>query len=354
MEAAKRLVTVAEQAYYTPFMKSIFENAKGAASSVGENVKEANDRFQKFLSETEIGTSEEGSGVDLRSGGAIQTHNYFHKKKQMLKSRLQQQASKYEKDTDVKKLIEPIMKACGILRMRKNIHDVHDHSIAQHAAKKDKTSIEAAAPRCEHCGGMEKLKAHRQSNEIACKTCYEGKGLTKSRRIMNEKNTEDLATTSHPPHKKLSEAYNNYIMKDKKVEQPENAENKTRPANPQWQRIVESARPYFRNDPEHHLRNFTQHKITEPLPDNYKHTLKNTALIGGKLHTMLHIEKKHMSRHHLDNLKHNYAWHAAHLPKGAGVLKSHNLVGAGDQFEHVAQNIEDARDHVQALASTFI
>jgi hypothetical protein len=290
-----------------------------------------------------------GSGID----GATKNHNYFADKSDKLKSHMRKRSIQFQDQTDSKKILEPILKACGIMRMRKNIHDVHDHSVTRHSMRKDKTFLEADSPKCEHCGSTSQLKIHRNSNEVACTDCYKGKGLTKSRRIMNDSNTGDLATSNHPAHKAMSAAYNKYIMRDKKPAQP-NESGKIQHANEHWQRFVESAKPYFRNHPEAHLKNFTHHKITEPLPDNYKHTLKNTALIGGRLHSLMEIEKKNMPLEHIHNLQHNFAWHAHHLPKGKGALKHHNLIGAGEDFPTVAQNIEDSRDYVQALASSHI
>lgn len=293
------------------------------------------------------------SGQSMRDGGSIETHKYFEDKKRGLTDLMKHKASKAHKDLDSKRLLEPILKACGVMRMRKNIHDVHDHSVMQHTLRKDRGAIERDAPQCEHCGGRESLKIHRHSNEVSCSGCYSGRGLTKTRKIMNSNNTDDLATSNHPAHRAMSAAYNKYVMRDKKAQQPSNGGD-IQPANSQWSRFVESAKPYFRNHPEAHLKNFTHHKVTEPIPDNHRHNLKNVALMGGRLHTMLDVEKKNMPRHHLDNLKHNFAWYAAHLKPGAGRLRSHNLVGAGDDFPSTAQNMDDARDHVHALAASRI
>jgi hypothetical protein len=337
LEGAKALVNIGETVKYTSFYKSIMEK-----------LDDLNNLFDGFSEE-----ENEKEGKGMRDGNMISTHNMFVDKVKHMRRNLEQKANKYAMQTDSKQLIHPLLKACGILRMRKNIQDVNDHSVMRHSIKKNRETIDNQTPACGRCGGREQLKIHRHSNEIACQGCYSGKGLTMTRKIMNASNTDDLATSSNPNHAKMSGLYNAYIMRDKKEEQANDTVD-VQPANPHWQKLVESAKPYFRNHPLAHLKQFTHHRQTEPLPDNYKHTLKNVALMGGRLHSMLEIEKKHMVPEHLQNLKHNFAWYAAHLPKGKGKLKSHNLVGAGDQFEDIAQNINDATEHAQHLASVSI
>jgi protein-arginine kinase activator protein McsA len=276
------------------------------------------------------------------------------KKHSKIQELVHQKAAKGGSQFNSKKLLGPVLKACGIMRMRKNIHDVDDHTITTHNLKKDQKSIEEKCPTCEHCGGRQNLRAHNQSGELCCGACYKGKGVTASRKIMNDKNSEDLHTSTNPMHKEKAENYRNYIFKDNNPVQPLVGGEEHRHANEHWNHIRETAKPYFRKHPDSVIHGFMKHRITEPLSDSYTHNLKNAALIGGKLHSMLEIEKRHMNPEYYDNLKHNYAYHLAHLPHGKGKLKSRNVIGCGESFPTVAQNIHNAKSETKELCADYI
>jgi len=286
--------------------------------------------------------------------GPSGTYGAGMKKHSKIHDLVHQKYAKGQKEYHSKKIIHPILKACGILRMRKNIHDVHDHTVNTHNLKKDQKSIEEKSPSCGHCGGRANLRIHNQSGECCCGDCFKGKGITSSRKIMNEKNSEDLHTSSNASHKSKAEAYRNYIFKNNSPVQPLVGGAEHSPANDHWENIKTTARPYFRGDPDNLIHSFMKHRISEPLGGSYTHNLKNAALIGGKLHSMLNVEKKNMSPEHYDNLKHNYAWHLAHLPHGAGKIASRNLVGRGDAFPTIAQNLHNAKSETKQLVSNYI
>jgi hypothetical protein len=283
----------------------------------------------------------------LGSGMGVGKHKKIH-------HLVHQKYAKGQKEYHSKKLIQPILRACGMIRMRKNIHDVHDHTVNTHNMKKDHKSIEEKSPSCGHCGGRANLRVHNQSGECCCGDCFKGKGITPSRKIMNDKNSEDLHTSTNAAHKDKAEAYRNYIFKNNNPVQPLVGGVEHSPANDHWENIKTSATPYFRNDPDQVIHSFMKHRISEPLGGSYTHNLKNAALMGGKLHSMLNVEKKNMSPEHYNNLKHNYAWHLAHLPHGSGKMSSRNLVGRGDAFPTIAQNLHNSKSETKELISNYI
>jgi hypothetical protein len=157
---------------------------------------------------------------------------------------------------------------------------------------------------------------------------------------------------STPRTRELSDKYMKYlrgknlhgmpakeIMKESGV-----AQNEMRAGNHQWHNLRESAKPFFKTHPDHVIDTFSRHKMREPLnPYNVSHHIKNAALIGGKLMSMLKVEKDNHHPEHLENLRHNFYKHIAALPK----------TGSGGPMTYPFHNFEDAAEDLKNNSSKY-
>jgi len=289
-----------------------------------------------------------GHGID---------HPMVADKKKMLHEHVMKKA--YGKMDQLRKaqVLKPIMKTLATIKMRKNLHDMHDRNVTNHSVKQEGAGIIEHAPYCGHCGSRVNLRATTQNPEVMCESCYKGKGITPNRKIITERNSEDLATTSHPALKNLSHAYNHFVSYQNK-QKPGIASSKFAPANPHWEQIKASAQPHYKQHVDKIIENFGKHKITEKFNGDlrhYPHHLKNTSILAGKMHSMLQVEKDNMAPRMYSNLKHNYLWHIHHLRDGKshGNLP-HNVIGAGIGFDQIAQQIHNNTQDVKKLASAIV
>jgi hypothetical protein len=317
-------------------------------------------KLQNYVSSAFGDSDDEGVTIQNATEGAgMKKRKNKEERHKKLQQMVQRKQKKLDDLHDPKNLLQPILKATGILRLRKNIHDVHDHTVTHHNLKKNKSQIEKKSPQCEGCGEKSKLRVHNQSGEVVCDECMKS-GVTPSRKIINEKNSEPLHTTLNPKYSQMSKLYNDYLFKDQEGSTTDEKSKKSdmRPANEHWEKIKESAKPFFRNDPDLLIKNFMEHKITEPMSasneNTYKHNLKTASLLASKLHSMLNLERQHMHPDQYNNLKHNYLMYMNSLPEGEGTIQHHNLVGSGDSFPTIASNINNARSQTKALSQTLI
>jgi hypothetical protein len=288
------------------------------------------------------------------SGGSIK--GYFKSKQHMLAEHLKHRHQKVMQDTDPMKILEPVLNTLSIGKIRKNVHDVHDTHVTQHRNKHPIQELNETAPYCGHCGSRGGLRSlTKEPIETVCEPCFVGKGITKNRKIINQHNSESLATSTHPALSQMSACYNDFVNHINHKQEPVLTKHRPLPANEHWEHIKNTAKPYFRQDPETLIRHYANHKISEPLPDNLNHLLKTTALIGGRLHSMMQTEIESQPHDHYENLKHNYLWHIAHLPKGGNRPLAHNnIIRHGMGFNDIAREYEQSRDNVRMLANTFV
>jgi hypothetical protein len=288
------------------------------------------------------------------TGGSIK--DYFKSKQHLLASHLKNRHDKVIQETDPMSIITPILQTLNILKMRKKLSDVHDTHVTQHKNKDNMEESNESAPYCGHCGSRSDLRSLiKEPIETVCGPCFVGKGITKNRKIIHEHNSEPLATSTHPKLTQLSSCYNDFVNHVNNNFEPVIEKIKPLPANNQWEHIKNTAKPFFRQDPETIINHYASHKITEPIPDDASHILKTTALLGGRLHSMMQTEIESYPKEYYNNLKHNYLWQIAHLPQGGNRPLTHNnIIRYGMGFNEIAKEYEQSRDNVRALANTFV
>ena len=302
-----------------------------------------------------------GSHVNLHNSEQVQ--NYSNSRLGHLHRILKDQHILINNKMHGGTLLKPILDHLKMKVMRKRMHDINDE-MTHKLGLREQVEMQQV-PKCGHCESTKQLHVMTKGEpEVVCNGCKEGMGITASRKIMSNNNSEMLAFHDpKSPHstekiRQMSDMYNKYIRskEPKKVHDSSKSNENLQPVNYQWRKFRHSALAHFRHDPDQIIHNFSQHKMTEPLNYTHSHLNKNTALLAGKMHSMMHLEKKHMPPHEYENLRHNYHWHVAHLPnKGGKSFRPYQI----HDFEEMARGIDTNPNQLkfssdQSIANNYI
>jgi hypothetical protein len=377
MERVKR-INAENKNYYSNLFKSFFKSpiVKGAAKAFfGESGQQGLNLLDSFVETFQNPSSYEnaqsdwlgsqfGSGVSggsIRKGSATNMHNsaevkdYASSRHAAIRNIIEDHAMHTKNRLNGGALLKPILDRLKAKSLRKKMHDIHDEVLEAHGLKEKIDPM--IVPKCGHCESTKNLHVMKDGKpETVCEGCKKGSGITQSRRIITDKNSEPLAlhdpksSHSRADLRSMSENYNKFIRigKSPKEEKPKDS---MQPVNYQWRHFKHTARPHFKHDPDHIIHSLSTHKMREPLNMSQKHILKNTALMAGKLHSMMNVERKTHHPDHLENLKHNYHWHVAHLPDKKGKpfrpFKAHH-------FEEMAAGISENPHQLKTMSNSVV
>lgn len=376
-----KLINDANKQYYTNLFRGFFKSplVKGAANFFfGPNANQGLDVLNGLVDAYDKPESYHNSAADwlgsrvgqgvpyggsIRKGTATDLHNPAHVKDYTssrggaIKDIMSEHVNHTKNRLNGMTLIKPVMEALKMKAMRKKMHDVNDEATEKHGLGVDKVDP-VEVPKCGHCGGTHNLHVMTKGNpECVCEHCKTGKGITASRRIINPSNSEPLALhdpkASHSTKERqvMSDTYNKFVRQSKGGSNVEKPKDTMQPINYQWRKFAHSAAPHFKTHPDQIIHNFSQHKIREPLNYSPKHLVKNTALLAGKMHSMMNIERRNHHPEHLENLRHNYHWHVAHLPDKKG--KPFRPFQAHD-FQEMAAGISENPHQMKQMSNNMV